>query len=143
MTWWIWIIVGFVLALAEMATPGGFFFLFFGAGAILTGLVELLWEGAPGWSQWLMFSAFSIVSLALFRKPLLRRLEVAEPHRPIDSLVGEAALALESIAPGGGGKAELRGTPWNAKNVGDSPIAKGQTCEVTGVDELTLRLVGR
>lgn len=143
MTWWIWIVVGFLLVLAEMATPGGFFFLFFGAGAILTGLVGFLWTNAPGWFMWLIFSALSVVSLAVFRKPLLKRLDAGTPGLPVDSMVGESAAALDAMPPGASGRAELRGTTWKAKNTGDAPIHAGQTCEVVRVDELTLCLVGR
>jgi len=38
----------------------------------------------------------------------------------------------------GFGKAELRGTAWNARNVGDTPIAESQRCRVERVDGLTL-----
>ena len=42
MTWWTWLLLGLVLAALELATPGGFFILFFGLGAIVVGILELL-----------------------------------------------------------------------------------------------------
>jgi len=122
---------------------GGFWFIFFGVGAILVGIVESAFPELPDWIQWALFSAFSIVSLALFRKPLLRRLELSEPMKPVDSLVGESAVATEAMAPGAAGRADLRGSTWKAKNAGDQAIAVGQACEVTKVDELTIWVVGR
>ena len=35
MQWWHWAVLGLVLGLLELATPGGFFILFFGVGALL------------------------------------------------------------------------------------------------------------
>jgi hypothetical protein len=50
MAWWIWVLGGLVLLVAEVTTPGGFFAIFFGAGAILVGAVKALgWEG-PAWA---------------------------------------------------------------------------------------------
>ena len=40
MAWWIWVLGGLVLLLAEVLTPGGFFVVFFGAGAILVGALK-------------------------------------------------------------------------------------------------------
>jgi membrane protein implicated in regulation of membrane protease activity len=34
MEWWIWILLGLVLLLGEIVTPGGFYILFFGVGAV-------------------------------------------------------------------------------------------------------------
>jgi inner membrane protein len=36
MEWWIWLVGGMLLLLVEIVTPGGFYFLFFGVGALLT-----------------------------------------------------------------------------------------------------------
>jgi inner membrane protein len=39
MEWWIWIVLGLVLLLGEVVTPGGFYILFFGIGAIFVGIL--------------------------------------------------------------------------------------------------------
>ena len=41
MAWWLWVLLGFALVLCELLTPGGFFFLFFGLGAVAVG--ALVW----------------------------------------------------------------------------------------------------
>ena len=46
----------------------------------------------------------------------------------------------EDIAVGELGKAELRGTSWNARNAGAEAIAKGQRLKVDRVDGLTLHV---
>jgi membrane protein implicated in regulation of membrane protease activity len=90
--------------------------------------------------QWLLFSVLSVALLALLRKPLQSWLEVKRRGRPVDSLAGEAALALEDIAVGAIGKAELRGTAWSARNCGALAIQKGQRLRVDRVEGLTLHV---
>ena len=52
MLWWHWIAFGLVLAGFEMLTPGGFFVVFFGVGALLVGLLQLAraWRARRGCS---------------------------------------------------------------------------------------------
>ncbi len=56
----------------------------------------------------------------------------------VDSIADEPAVALGDIAPGAEGRAELRGTSWAAKNIGDGPLTEGQKCTVDRVDGLKL-----
>jgi membrane protein implicated in regulation of membrane protease activity len=37
MDWWIWVVLGLVLLIGEIVTPGGFYLLFFGIGAVVVG----------------------------------------------------------------------------------------------------------
>jgi membrane protein implicated in regulation of membrane protease activity len=138
MAWWVWLLLGLFLLVGELLTPGGFYIVFFGVGAVVVGILAFMdWAGPP-WLQWLLFSVISVVSLALFRRPLLKRLEKAAPKHDVDSLVGEAAAALEGIPAGAIGKAEMRGTSWTARNVGSGALARGQRCKVERVEGLML-----
>ncbi|HEU4684527.1 MAG TPA: NfeD family protein [Nitrospira sp.] len=143
MTWWYWMVLGLVLLGAEMTTPGGFYIIFFGLSALLVGtLAGLGWVQAD-WLQWLLFSIIAVLSLVLFRGPLLARLSNKKSgHTDIDSMVGEVAIPLEPLAVGEVGKAELRGTTWSAKNVGASRLHKGQRGKVAKVEGLTLWITG-
>jgi hypothetical protein len=139
MAWWIWVLGGLVLLVAEVTTPGGFFAIFFGAGAILVGALKALgWEG-PAWAEWLVFTALSVASLAFFRKPLMRRFSLSS-GTPVDRMEGERAQVTEDVAPGGVGKAEMRGASWTARTAGDATLAKGCRCRVERVEGLTLWL---
>ena len=131
-------LLGLALLGLEILTPGGFYVLFFGVGAIVVGALAGLGVAGPAWSQWLLFSIVSIVSLGLFRDRLLRRMSPTEPPPTIDALEGEVAVLLEDIAPGAFGKAELRGTTWTTRNADAVTLARGQRCRVTRVDGLTL-----
>ncbi len=137
MAWWAWVVLGFALVLVELMTPGGFFFLFFGIAGILVGLLHLAGYAGPAWLQWLLFSIISIVGVALFRRPLLAKFGMAAP-KEVDLLVGEIGQVLQDIAVNSVGKAEVRGTPWTARNVGESSLAKGQRCKVERTEGLTL-----
>jgi inner membrane protein len=140
MQWWQWVVLGLILAGLELASPGGFFIIFFGAGAIVVGLLALAGLSDPLWLQWLLFSIVSIVSLLLFRDPLLRRLRANEPGVVVDALTSDIATAIEDIAPGAIGRAELRGAAWSAKNVGATTLRKGERCRVASVEGLMLHI---
>ena len=139
MAWWIWVLGGLGLLVAEITLPGGFFSIFFGLGAILVGAAKALgWDG-PAWAEWLVFSVLSVAGLLLFRKPLMRQFALNDT-KPVDRIEGESAVVLEDVAPGGVGKAELRGSAWSARTQDALPLARGQRCRVERVEGLTLWL---
>lgn len=140
MPWWIWLAGGFVLLVVELVTPSGFFIMFFGLGAILTGVLASVGAVTGPVAQWFTFTALSVVALLLFRGKLQARVE---PHQrpPIDSLIGEIATPADTIAPGAVGRVTLRGTTWEARNEGPSPLAAHQRCRVKHVSGLQLGVV--
>jgi membrane protein implicated in regulation of membrane protease activity len=138
MDWWIWIVLGFALLLLEMATPGGFYFIFFGSSALVVGILDLAGITQTPWMEWILFSAFAAASTAIFRRRLLARWGATIPTGEVDTLVGEVATVVDNIQAGSIGKAELRGTSWTARNMGTQDLARGQRCRVEGVDGLTL-----
>ena len=132
-------ILGLVLLACEMITPGTFFFMFLGISGLLTGLVFWIAPDLPAWVPWLLFSVFSAVSVAFFRKPLMEKFKLSGKHgHKVDSLIGETALALEDIAPGAIGKVELRGASWTACNAGAESIQRSGRPKVERVEGLTL-----
>ena len=97
MTGWMWIALGLVLAAIELATPGGFFIIFFGVGAVVVGLLRLAGLLEPAWAQWLVFPIVALVALRLFRQPLLARLQGRDSGHVVDSLVGDTALPSNAL----------------------------------------------
>ncbi len=139
-TWWMWMVAGFIMLATEMVVPG-FFLLFFGIGAVLMGFFQLLVPGVELWVELLIFLAVSTLCLALFRNKLIAYIEKKSPSKKaVDSIQGEFAMAMEDIAPGQISKAELRGSSWNALNLGGTVIVKGQRCRVELMDGLTLHV---
>ena len=136
--WWHWLALGLVLVALELAFAGGFYILFFGVAAIVVSALSLLSIGGPLWTQVLLFSVLSVVSLQFFRSPLLRWMKLDRTSPDVDSLVGETGVTLDDIPPGEIGRAELRGTVWTARNVSAVALPKGRRCVVARVERLTL-----
>lgn len=137
MTWWYWLFMGLVLAGAEIISPGGFYLLFFGIAALIVGALAGIGLVQTDWLEWLLFSILAVVSLLLFRGPLLGMMKTT-PTRPVGTMVGESVIMLGDLPPGHTGKAELRGTTWTTRNDGGSYLSKGQRAAVTKVDGLML-----
>jgi membrane protein implicated in regulation of membrane protease activity len=137
MEWWLWFAGGLVLMVAELATPSGFFIMFFGLGALTVGALARFGVAESGWSQWLLFSLLSIAYLLLFRGKLQARFQ-APPPPDVDSFVGVLAVPQGVIEPGAVGRVEVRGSTWSARNVASVAIASGQRCTVVSVDGLLL-----
>lgn len=138
MIWWYWILLGLFLLAVELATPGGFFFIFFAVSALAVGVVEAMGLVETDWVQWVLFSALSIVCLSFFRKPLLEKMRSSERTEPVDSIVGEVAVTTSSIPAGQYGRAEMRGSLWNARNVADGMLSVGERCRVVAVRGLEI-----
>ncbi len=134
MIWWMWVLLGVVLLVVEIVTPGGLFALFFGASAILVGGLSALGLQAR-WLQWLLFAGIGVVLVGLLR----RRLKARRAGGPeVDGLAGELAIPQEDLAPGATGRADLRGAPWTATNDSGVPLSRGQRCRVSRADNLTI-----
>lgn len=140
-SWWLWIVLGIVLLVGEVLTPGGFYIFFFGASAVCVGLLKLLGFTQGLISEGLLFVGLAICGVAFLRKPMMEKFQPKTASHPDeDRLVGETAIAAQEIAPGAFGKVELRGSVWNAVNDGDSTIAASERCRVVAVEGLTLHV---
>lgn len=117
--WIIWLIVAVVLFIAEMITPGAFFFACLGLGALLTSLVSYF--HAPQWSLWLTFFGSSVAFILLAR-PIAKKFMKGE-SRPsnIDELVGKEAIVIEAIVPHKSGQVKVRGEIWKTESTEEIP----------------------
>jgi membrane protein implicated in regulation of membrane protease activity len=104
---------------------------------VIVGILVGFRAAGPGWFQFILFSAVSVSCLWLFRGKLIQLTRGRMPEN-VDSLVGELAVSLEDISVNSVGKAEMRGTSWTTRNVGDKPLARGQRCRVERVEGLTI-----
>lgn len=138
MAWWMWMILGLVLAIAEAQIPTNFFLLAFGVGGLIVGALTGLGVFATPWLEWLTFTLASIAALVGFQRALGGR--HGEPSRTVDDVRREAATILEDVPAGGVGRAELRGTTWSARGADGAALARGTRCRVERIDGLTLWL---
>jgi membrane protein implicated in regulation of membrane protease activity len=141
MTWWMWALLGLGLAACEMLTPGGFYFLFFGLGAVVTSGLVFAGVLATPWAEWLVFTVVSLACLIPLRSRFVRWASVPEAAR-LDSLVGEEVVLLDDLVPGAVGKGELRGSTWSVRTSGSRTLGRGERSRVGRVDGLTLWVEG-
>ena len=139
MIWWIWIGLGLALLTVELLADGQFYVLFFGAGAIITGLVAAMGVTENVVLQSAIFLAASVATLVFFRDRMWQKFRHVE-DREVDSIEKEIATVTADIGVNAVGKAELRGTSWNARNVGPVRLTSGQRCSVVKIDGLTLHI---
>ena len=76
MPWWGWMIFGALLLGSELLiVDAGFYLVFIGVAAALTGLLEVMGLGLEPWVQWVVFSVLSLVLMVLPK--LLGRVTIA------------------------------------------------------------------
>jgi membrane protein implicated in regulation of membrane protease activity len=138
MSWWIWVLIGLALLAVEFASTTMHIGLF-AVGAFVVAMLVGAGLEIPLWGQLLIFTGVSIVALLWIRPILVRKLNLHSTAK-VDQLVGEQAVALEDIGPAGIGKAEMRGAPWSARNVGETALIRGQRCVVAAVEGLVIHI---
>ncbi|MCK5146879.1 NfeD family protein [bacterium] len=137
----VWFIVGIVLLVAEFIIPG-LIIGFFGAGALIVGLLNLIIPMSLN-LQLVLFIIFSLVMLLTLRKSLNRifmgRSHSAGEHdTEADEFAGERAIVTEQIKPNEPGKVEFHGTQWKAE--ADVEISKDAHVEVIAKNNITLKV---
>ncbi len=135
MPWWSWLLLGFALLGGEMLAPGGFYLLFVGIGAVIVGLLALANLAGPSWTQWLLFTLLSALSLTMLRSRLARSILPASAGKEI---VGETVELTTAIQPDGVGQARFRGSVWKVYNAGSRALEVGARCRVDEVKGITL-----
>ena len=136
MPWWGWIVLGALVLISEVIVSTDFYLVFFAASAVILGLLGLLGINLPVFAQWLLFASLSIGTLVLFRARLREKIKTRE--KDVDKLEDEIAVATEQLAAGAIGQAELRGSTWRARNIGEAALEAGDRCRVERVDGLVL-----
>ncbi|HEX8171981.1 MAG TPA: NfeD family protein [Thermoanaerobaculia bacterium] len=138
MSWWVWVLAGFLLLAVEMASTT-MHIGFFAVGAFVVAVAVGVGARLPLWGQLLLFTGVSLVAFLFLRPIVVRKLRL-DQKKVVDSLVGEEALALDDIGVAQIGKAEMRGTTWSARNIGETSLTRGQRCVVAHVEGLTLHV---
>lgn len=137
----LWFIAGFVLILAEFATPG-VILVFIGMGAWVASLAAWLgWVPGTG-GQVAVFAVSSLVLLLalrrLFKTWFLGFSSEAGVPGALDEFHGKQVRVLRAIRPGQTGKVEFKGSPWNAS--AEETFAVGDTARIVGIDGLCLKV---
>src|SRR5262245_30403703 len=141
MAWWGWMVFGAALLGAEIVVATDFWLATVGAAALVMGLALTLVDGPRAWIQWIAFAVLAVLFNGLFRRRLHERW-VGKPPGLEPELVGESGVALGRIEPGAQGSVELRGSTWQARNVGSEPLVAQAPVRVTAVRGIVLEVQG-
>jgi len=138
LTYWHWWVLGVVLIILEVFSPGAFF-LWMGIAAGVVGFVLMLVPGLDWEFQLLFFGLFSVVSIVLWRLNLSNNpTKTDQPalNRRGEQYVGREFSLVEPIV-GGVGRIRVDDTSWKVTGR-DCPA----TCmvKVTAVDGMVLKV---
>ncbi|MBN2565050.1 MAG: NfeD family protein [Candidatus Eisenbacteria bacterium] len=130
--WWLWMGLAAVFVIGELFTQG-FFLLWFGVGAFLSGILALLGV-SPAW-QW---AVFVVVSGALFMvsRRFAERFSAKQPPGiGADRLIGKRGVVLENIDNElNTGKVRIDREQWRADSELDDNIPSGRRIEVVRLE---------
>jgi len=119
--WWVaTAVVFFILEL----TTASFFFLWIGAGALLTAILSLFVD--KDWIEYLTFALSSLVLVALSRRWAPRLSGKTQRAANVDALVGQTAIVTQ-INPHQPfqGYAKVGGEDWKIESENQEPLTKG------------------
>jgi membrane protein implicated in regulation of membrane protease activity len=133
----LWIAVGIVLVLLEMATPG-VYMVWLGLAAIATGLVmQVAALGLAG--QVIVFAVFAAGFITLGLR-LRGRRAATSLNTPASGLVGREAVALDFH--GRHGRVRVGDSDWNARLADDVPVPQPREALRVVAVEGTVLVVG-
>lgn len=142
MPWWAWIGVGIALAGVELvAADMAFYFVFIGVAAIAVGVLEAAGAELSPAGQWLTFGVLAVAAMVLFRERLYKRLRGGLPGFN-NAVAGAGRVSVADEVPAGAyTRVALRGSQWDAHNVGAAAIPAGGGARVLRVEGNVLQIV--
>lgn len=128
---WLWAIGGVVLLIAELIAPG-FFLLFIGAAAIVTGVFTLLFglELAP---QLVLFALYAALAVMLGKRFYAQSsAESSDPllNDRVARMIGKSVVVTDPV-DANGGRVKVGDSEWSARG---GPAAVGERVTITGVE---------
>jgi hypothetical protein len=134
---WAWIIAGVILAILEVIAPG-FFLLWFGLAAVITGAVLFVLPMSWPWAV-LLFGLLAVMTSALGLR--LMRKGTADSDKPFlnqrgMALVGRVFTLTEPIV-NGNGRLQVDDSPWR---IAGPDMVAGAKVRIVGVDGTTLKV---
>jgi membrane protein implicated in regulation of membrane protease activity len=132
--WQVWVIVGIVLLIMELFTPG-FFVACLGIAFLVTAIPAFF-----GGNVQLQIIVFSLANIVIFLalRPLLLKVLSPDKHATrtnADALIGRDGIVSEKIDPDTySGRVKVGGEDWRAISNSGEAIGAGQKITVTKVD---------
>ena len=133
----IWLLCGVIGLALELILPG-LIVLFFGCGAILTGIATWIFPSLTTESQLIIFVVSSVVLFLIFRKMLRNRFfnkSKESDDELADEYIGKQAVATCDFASGRG-EVEFKGAKWEAYS--SDEIHTGDQVVITSRESIKL-----
>jgi len=140
--WWIWIVGGIVLIIAELAIPA-FFVIWFGLGALLVGLLTLLLPGLSATAQVATWTLASLALVVLWFKVFKQSLQKTRIGTADGEVIGEIGLLATPVAPFQRGKVRFQRPLLGAEEwvcLADETIPAGERVRVIAVEGSFLKV---
>lgn len=137
--WWVFVVVGIVLMIAEIFTPG-FVILWFGMAALITAIPVYL---GASLTEVVLSYAVAVLLLGVFGRRLMLRVSALSGAKEIETNVGAVVgckgVVVEEINPVlGVGRVRVGGEIWTAVSEDRTAVAKDETVVVRSVDGVKL-----
>lgn len=134
--WWVWMVGGIGLILAELVVPS-FFVVWFGLGALLVGLLALLAPNLSLTVQLAIWTAASLAMVMLWFKVFKPGFHKTRIGTATGEVVGEIGLLVNAVAPFERGKVRFQRPVLGSEEwvcMADTPIAAGERVKVVAVE---------
>jgi len=134
---WLWLIGGVILLISEIIAPG-FFLVFIGAAAIVTGAFTLLFDLGTS-AQLALFALYAVIAFMVGRKVYANQnVDSTDPLLNDRSarLVGKVVTVVNAVDEHEG-RVRVGDSEWSARG---GPAAPGERVRIVGVDGNCLRV---
>ncbi len=130
--WWGWMVIGIILCISEILTPG-FFLFFVGSAAIITGAINWIMPELGFVITGFIFITLSII-LCVVGKPLYKK-DVSQTNATLnkkgEQYIGQTFTLVEDIE-NNKGKVKVGDTVWPV--ITDKDFKSGDNVTVKGID---------
>lgn len=133
MYYWYWMVAGLLMIFLELITPG-FYFLWIGISAVITGGVNYIFPGLDFIYLGTIFAVFSIVLCYFGKVSLYKKINDTSDstlNRRGAQYIGTTTQVVEDIV-NGSGKIKVGDSVWKAKSSRD--VKAGKTVKIVELD---------
>lgn len=134
--YWFWLSLGLVLVIIEMVVPG-VFFLWFGIGAFITGIIAFIINGIALKYLTAIFGVLSLIAVFIGRRYLKPSMEQKNGLNDGNSKYAGKIVKASGNFENGIGRVRMGDTEWSAECPG-TDVADGQALKVVSVKDQLL-----
>lgn len=142
--WWYWIIAGFCLIGLELIVPS-FTIIWFGFGALVVGIIKLIWSGFPASGQVFLWSLASISFTVMWFRYFKPKKNRTHAGMSKEGIVGETGLIIRGTEDSyGRGTVRFRISVLGADEwscYADETLKVGDTVRVVDIEGQILKVI--